>query len=408
MGDGVHFTVVEHQASPPTTDVQQAYLMHFDGMETLCLQSNYRGPRANFAWVVPVPSRPQVSKGHRDTLAAIEAKTRPTLVTHKAEGGGFKLGCSAAEGLADETELGVRVLESGRVGELEMVVLGARDGEGLLQWLQRNGFHVPAKARPVLDEYARLEFYFVALRFAADALDDVKAEAPNAAVAAPGGTGATGRSDGLCIELRFATEQPFFPLAISSAGSDAQCEILVFTITERRQEPTNYLGVELQKLMYDERASIAADRKKLSTSPDVAALLREALWSAGQREGRGVFAIEAALPSFVEFDGDGRPSMSHLLYRTGNSRIRKAFITRFHAVMSPEQMRSDAYFRDAARDDRLDGKVYVSAVSRAPMVAAALVLAPVAGLGLGRRRRTQRRTQRRALAVCALLLIALA
>ncbi|MBN2581726.1 MAG: DUF2330 domain-containing protein [Planctomycetes bacterium] len=396
QADGGYFAPIEitllKDAPPPSSDVQQAYLMHFDGMETLCLLSNYRGPKADFAWVIPVPSRPEVTKGNRDILSALEQMTRPKLATRS--GPGVPMGCSAPP--AGEVDLGVTVLEAKRLGELESVILSARDGRGLVQWLTGKGFHVPDKARPVLDEYVQQGFCFVALRFSGTAL---RAPAGEDAGASPAASGHVGETDGVFLELRFATEKPFFPLAISSITAAADSEILLLTITEHRQEPIGCDFMELSEMKAGLR--LLASRPKLPAMPLVEVLKEEG------RHGRPVFAVEAALPSFAEFDADGRPGMQHLLQYTGRSRVRASFITRFHAVMGPEQMTRDVYFRDAAKDVRLDGVIEVADAGRPQAIAAALAIVPLALRGLGRRTRTRRRT-RLAMMLAVVALVALA
>jgi len=400
LADGGYFALAEYtrlkDAPPPSSSVQQAYLMHFDGTETLCLQSNYRGPKVDFAWVVPVPSRPEVSKGNPAILQTMEGLTRPKLAA--TESTGFSLGCSARDVDAEEVDLGVTVLESKRIGEMMSVVLSARDGKGLLQWLNDNRFHVPAKAQPVLQDYTAKGFYFVALRFAADQLlpdkeDEDEAEGVD--------DGEDEEDDGQrtvpLLKLRFATERPFFPLAISSITAAPESEILLMTVTEHRQKPANYGSMELREMKAGLR--FLQSRSKLPEAP-----VLEVLKEMG-RAGKPGFAVEAALPVHTEFDADGRPSMSHLVVRTGRSRVRKTFITRFHAVMSPGQMR-DVYFTDAESDDRLDGTIELGAVGGSALMVAALAAVPLGLCGLGCRPRARRR-RRAAMLAAAVILLAL-
>ncbi|HOI55924.1 MAG TPA: DUF2330 domain-containing protein, partial [Phycisphaerae bacterium] len=343
------------------------------------------------------------AKGNRDILAAIEQMTRPKLVSSGRLG--ITLACSAPPMDPGQMDLGVTVLETGRLGELEMVVLRARDGEGLLQWLQRHNFHVPDKALPVLQSYTEQQFCFVALRFSGDALQPPRAvpAAPAAGPAAPAAAPA-GETNGVFLELRFATEQPFFPLAISSVSAGEKSEILLFTITEHRQEPVDCFFAELSETKAGLRFFKIEPKFQPPGTPES---LSMAIWEASRQLGRAAFAVEAAVPSFTEFDADGRPSMSHLVQQTGSSRIRKAFITRFHTVVDPEHMTHDLRFRNAAKDKRLDGTIGTTGPDSSPMLAAAMVLAPVAVRGLGRFRRTRRRTRWAAVAA-ALALLALA
>lgn len=401
LADGGYFALAEYtrlkDAPPPSSSVQQAYLMHFDGTETLCLQSNYRGPEVDFAWVVPVPSRPEVSKGNPAILQAMEALTRPKLAA--TDSTGFSLGCSAREVDAEEVDLGVTVLESKRIGEMESVVLSARDGKGLLQWLNDNRFHVPAGAEPVLQDYTAKGFYFVALRFAADQLlPDEEDESEEESQSGDEDEEDDGERTVPLLKLRFATERPFFPLAISSVSAAPESEILLLTVTEHRQKPANYGSMELREMKAGLR--FLRIRSKLPEAP-----VLEVLKQMG-RVGEPGFAVEAALPAHTEFDADGRPSMARLLVYSGNSRVRKAFITRFHAVMSPGQMTKDVYFADADSDDRLDGTIGLSAIGGSALTVVALAAVPLGLCGPGRRPRARRR-RRAAMLAAAVILLAL-
>lgn len=413
--DGGYFALAEYTRlkdapPPPRSDVQQAYLMHFDGMETLCLQSNYRGPEVDFTWVVPVPSRPEVTNGNPAILTAMEGLTRPKLAATGSTG--FSLGCAAREVDAEEVDLGVTMLESRRIGEMESVVLSARDGKGLLRWLNDNRFHVPAGAEAVLQDYTAKGFYFVALRFAADQLlpdeededkaegvDDEEDESEEESRSGDEDEDDDGERTVPLLKLRFATERPFFPLAISSVSAAPESEILLLTVTEHRQKPANYGSMELRKMKAG--LKLLQKRRKLPEAP-----VLEVLKQIGRAGGFVRFAVEAALPVHTEFDADGRPSMTHLVAWTGRSRVRKAFITRFHAVMSPGQMTRDVYFTDAESDDRLDGTIELGAVGGSALTMAALAAVPLGLCGLGCRPRARRR-RRSAMLAAAVILLAL-
>ncbi len=81
MADG--FVVVKRDVgsveAKPSSDAQRALLVWRDGKETLHLLSTYRGPAADFAWVIPVPTRPTVQRSSWQLFDAAEAATRPLV-----------------------------------------------------------------------------------------------------------------------------------------------------------------------------------------------------------------------------------------------------------------------------------------------------------------------------------------
>ncbi len=261
----------------------------------------------------------------------------------------------------------------------------------------------------MLQDYTAKGFYFVALRFAADQLlpdeedeneaegvDDEEGQSEEESRSGDEDEEDDGERTVPLLKLRFATERPFFPLAISSVSAAPESEILLLTVTERRQKPANYGSMELREMKAG--LKLLQKRRKLPEAP-----VLEVLKEMG-RTGKPGFAVEAALPVHTEFDADGRPGMAHLVAWTGRSRVRKTFVTRFHAVMSPGQMTRDVYFTDAESDRRLDGTIKLSRLGGPVLTIAALAALPVGLCGLSRRPKTRRRRRSAMLAAAVIVL----
>ena len=188
----------------------QKAAIYWDGKtETLVLAVKYEGLAEDFAWVVPVPSRPQV--------AAIEAGKSPfaelSLYTQLRSRWGSRE-------RIDKGEPGgaVTVLERKTVGVYDVAVLAARDAGALSKWLNANGYAFPERRGDVLGHYTRKGWFYVAMRIDRKALG--RAEVGKLKV-----------GELQAVRLRFASERMVYPLRISSVNA-GRTEVLLYLLAE--------------------------------------------------------------------------------------------------------------------------------------------------------------------------------
>lgn len=136
---------------------QKAVVFYRDGREQLIISPSYQGPPGGFAWVVPVPARPQVKvlRGALFHELARVVEPPPSSVGRRT---------LEAVGAAAPTGRAVTVLERETVGAYDVSVLSATEGGALQTWLARNGYALPGAARRPLAEYVREKWTFVACR----------------------------------------------------------------------------------------------------------------------------------------------------------------------------------------------------------------------------------------------------
>ncbi len=162
----------------------------------------------DFAWVVPLPSQPKVSAVEGDIFAELSEYTprrsRWDAFTH------FR-----AAGMPTSE---VEVVERKKVGVYDVAVLSASDSGALLRWLQQNGFAFPDKARPVLSDYIKRKWTFVALRIHPDE-EKLWVE--------------RSLNKGTLIPLKFSFSSPevVYPLKISSLNK-GETEVLLYVFYE--------------------------------------------------------------------------------------------------------------------------------------------------------------------------------
>ena len=133
----------------------QKALIFFDkGKEQLIISPNYSGVTSDFAWVIPVPARPQVKilPGAPFHELARLAEPEPPGNRAKAPMGGGRAMESAR----------VTVIERKTIGDYDISVLAATDSQALVHWLRDNGYHMPQGAAGPIAAYIKEGWTFVA------------------------------------------------------------------------------------------------------------------------------------------------------------------------------------------------------------------------------------------------------
>src|SRR5277367_2451161 len=154
----------------------QVVMVRHDGKTVLSLMNDYQGEPSDFALVVPVPEvlqRGQVHIGDRALFNRIDAYSSPRLVEYydanpcqrelmMREGAAMAAPGIAAPANAPESaaNLGVTIEAQYSVGEYDIIILSAKQSDGLEEWLYENGYHIPAGAGRALKPYLRQDMKF--------------------------------------------------------------------------------------------------------------------------------------------------------------------------------------------------------------------------------------------------------
>lgn len=296
------YKVADIEGREPSQSAQQALVVWENGIETLHLQSNYSGPAENLTWVIPVPSRPKVEKSSWRLFREAEEVTRPRMTVIRREEKGtyccLMCGCGVPGGGEPglPVDMGVTKLESLNIGELHVDILSATDGGGLIRWLHTNGYAVPQKAEPVLQEYISKEFFFVAVKIQKESLETVSK-----------GTRWVVETGLTPLAITFETNSPFFPLKISSVTSAPETELLLLTIAPLPLSPDEYEVTQLSKK--DVRRGLGPALLAAVTE-DTDLDFGPAIKEAQKRGGQNALIEETAIPVIY----DGTPSEGHLRY----------------------------------------------------------------------------------------------
>lgn len=210
----------------------------------LTMANDYQGEVQDFALVVPVPvvlEEGQVHVGDPAIVERLDEFSAPRLVEYfdpdPCEPQVYyelapapttaAAGATRQDRAADEA-LGVTVESSFTVGEYDIVILSARESDGLETWLRQNDYQIPQGASDLLQPYIRQGMKFFVAKVNLEEFD---------------------RSGFQSLRpLQMAYESPRFMLPIRLGMINAQSEqdLVVYILTPSGQvEVTNYRTVKV-------------------------------------------------------------------------------------------------------------------------------------------------------------------
>jgi hypothetical protein len=222
---------------------------------TLYDQLRYTGSPSNFAWVLPIHGTVDVGLSADVVFDSFDALTQTQIVPPVPNcpspscRQSFGAGTAAApsNGAAD---IGmVTVTKQENVGPYATVQLHATDSSALESWLAQNGYNIPTDVAPVIAEYVKEGFDFLAMKLL-----------PNQGVQAMRPVRVT--TPGASLSL---------PLRMAAVGTGASVGITIWVVADGRYEPQNFpfFHVEDSALVWDfgtSQSNYAALRQKNETA----------------------------------------------------------------------------------------------------------------------------------------------
>ena len=247
FADGKAFPMVaDPLADTGTTMPRQRAIIAWDGSEQrLAVDTAFTGEGAEFAWLVPLPSEPEIlpaTRGMFDTAAvltvpriersdsfglmvvgsvlviaafgamtlkSIIGKIVLTVVLVAFSVLVFLPALGTARGSAN-SPTPVKVLSTGTAGIYDTAVLRAQHASELIQWLTSRGYGVPDGVERTVQDYLDKGWVFAAAKLS---VHDASATEH---IAHP-------------LQFRFSAEAPVYPMALTAVGNgDIELELFVF------------------------------------------------------------------------------------------------------------------------------------------------------------------------------------
>jgi hypothetical protein len=163
------------------------------------------------AWVVPVPSLPDVRAASTDWFVQLSNLTQPMeYVSTSPSCCPFWLGSGSAP-------VGVEVVERERVGLYDVSTLSANDSAALLEWLDENGYAFPEEGGAILEAYVRDGgWYFVAARVLPEEADNLDGDVHP-------------------LWMSFDAQEPVYPMRLTALVGGT-LDVLLYVLADHRMD----------------------------------------------------------------------------------------------------------------------------------------------------------------------------
>ncbi|NEQ69799.1 MAG: DUF2330 domain-containing protein [Symploca sp. SIO2D2] len=314
----------------------------------LTMANDYQGDVQDFALVVPVPvvlTEEQVHVGDPKIIQRLDNFSAPRLVEYFdsdpcappiafARPSAPVAESSGRRGIAEDQALGVTVEESFSVGEYDIVILSAKESNGLETWLKRNGYRIPRGANSLLKPYIRQNLKFFVAKVNLQEFEEAGYQNLR--------------------PLMMAYESPKFmlPIRLGMINSTKEQDLIVYILSPKGQaEVTNYRTVpvpsntELPVFVKDEFADFyqAMFQKSYEQERKKVAFLEYA-WDMSWCD---PCADNPLTPEELKKAG---------VFWLNASRGTNVFITRLHVRYSRDKFPADLMFQETSNRQNFQGR----------------------------------------------------
>lgn len=324
-----------------------------DGDRTVLTMANdYQGDVKDFALVVPSPvvlKEEQVHVGNSKVLERLDAFSAPRLVEYfdsnpcevsrpeVMESAPSTASRSDAE-FKQDSALGVTVEEEFTVGEYDIVILSAKDSNGLEVWLNNNGYKVPKGASQLLQPYIRqnMKFFVAKVNLEEFAKTGFQTLRP--------------------LAIAYESAKFMLPIRLGTINAKGEQDLIVYLLSPKGQiELTNYRTVKVP-------SDVDVPGFVQSEFSD---FYKAMFTSAYQKENKKVAFVEYAWDMGSCDPCSAEPLTSEELKEAGvfwlNSQSSpNVFITRLHVRYTRDRFPEDLQFQETANTQLFQGRYVIN------------------------------------------------
>lgn len=222
----------------------QVVLVRDNDRTVITMANDFQGDVKDFAIVIPVPTfieRGQINVAERGLIDHLDAYSSPRLVEYHdpdpcyVARGIFDMASNKSalpmatfEGRAEAEALGVTIEAKYTVGEYDILILSAKESDGLIEWLTNNGYRIPQGAGPVVRGYLKQDMRF----FVAKVNLEEQAK--------------LGYANLRPIQVAYESNKFMLPIRLGTLNAREKQELFIYALTRTgRVETTNYRTVKL-------------------------------------------------------------------------------------------------------------------------------------------------------------------
>jgi hypothetical protein len=215
-----------------------------DGDQTaITMASDFEGDVKEFAVVIPVPTfieRKQIGVVDPKTIDHLDKYTAPRLVEYRDSDPCDEMRVKSAMASPPMTAMprgvqeaavkkyGVTIEASYDVGEYDVLILSAKESDGLTNWLVDNKYRIPQGAQEVLASYIKQNMRFFVAKVNLDRMKDI------------------GNGFLRPLQVRYQSAKFMLPLRLGTVNAKGPQDLIVYALTKGgRIESTNYRTVKI-------------------------------------------------------------------------------------------------------------------------------------------------------------------
>jgi hypothetical protein len=330
-----------------------------DGDRTILTMANdYQGEVEDFALVVPVPkllTEEQVHVGDPKIIERLDAFSAPRLVeyfdsdpcqknTEVWDGAFSRNGVLMGEAVMSpsQSSLGVTVESRFTVGEYDILILSAKESNGLETWLRQNNYQIPQGASRLLQPYIRQNMKFFVAKVNLQEFDKSEYQSLR--------------------PLMIAYESPKFmlPIRLGTINAQGEQDLIVYLLSPKGQITlANYRTVKIP----------ADDEVPEFVKEEFPNFYTSMFKTAYDREGKKVAFLEYAWDMAWCDPCAADPLNSEELNKAGvfwldansqaNGGANNVFITRLHVRYTRNLFPEDLVFQETENRENFQGRYVI-------------------------------------------------
>jgi hypothetical protein len=345
-------------------EASQVIIAHKDNKTILTMANDFQGAVKDFALVVPVPvaiKREQVNIGSKEIMQKLDTFSQPRLVEYTdsdpcepprpvyESSGSLRLrDISPAPQLKKPAaSLGVTVIDQFKVKEYEILILSAKESDGLETWLRLKGYQLPNGASEVLRPYIRQNMKFFVAKVD---LKEFKS---------------TGQTFLRPIQIAYQSPKFMLPIRLGMLNAKGDQDLVAYILSTKGQvEVANYRTV------------------KVPTGSEIPEFIKEDFGKFYKTTFQRSYEKEQKKVAFLEYAWDVSncdpcsttpPDSEELkkagvFWQDGNDRT---FITRLHVRYSRAKFAEDLVFQETTNQDNFQGRYVMNHPFRGTMTCSA-------------------------------------
>jgi hypothetical protein len=191
------------------------------GKVTTWVQINYVGAAEDFAWVLPMPTVPEIATAQSSTFRDLDRLTAPVFIAPQPPPCLRRPMPLAAPASAARAGEGVNVLASGEVGPFGYHVVASPDPQELVTWLRDNGYRIEPEMEPLVKVYTDEGMVFLAMKLK---------QGQNA-------------SDIVPVKLTYSASLPSIPIRLTAVAATIDMPVMVWVFANGQAKPVNYVPI---------------------------------------------------------------------------------------------------------------------------------------------------------------------